>query len=99
MPLPITRAELRGYMAAYEEKRRIEEKLMHVQRATELVQGVIAPRVVALAKLGHSELRFPVYAPTTKQYLPEILEQIHIALPDITLRVSDISDEIHLMWA
>jgi hypothetical protein len=36
---------------------------------------------------------------TTKQYLPEILEQIHIAMPDITLRVSELTDEIHLMWA
>ena len=98
MPLPITRAELHGYMAAYEEKRRIEEKLMHVQRATELVQGIIGPRVVALAKLGHSELRFPIYPHSTKHYLPEILEQIHISLPDITLRVAEISDEIHLMW-
>ena len=99
MPLPITRAELHGYMLAYEEKRRIEEKLQHVRQATELVQGVIAPRVVALAKLGQSELRYPIYGYSTKHYLPEILEQIHIARPDITLQVSETTDEIHLAWA
>lgn len=79
-----TRSELRALAAAALEKKAAAQKLSQQRLAANLVETSIKPRVLRAAQEGLYQLEFPVTY-STKEILPELLEAIVVALPDVTL--------------
>lgn len=81
---PTTRADLRALTAAALEKKAAAQKVVQQRMAANLVQQTILPRVLRSAEEGLYQLEFPITY-TTKEILPELMEAILAALPDVTL--------------